>query len=118
MEFDAEGVIGQLDGSNPAQLNDLGFGVVAMNHEGIVQQYNRFESELSGLSPEAVLGKHFFTAVAPCTNNFMVAHRYEESDALDETIDYTFTYKMKPTKVSLRLLKGTGDTMYLLVRPR
>jgi photoactive yellow protein len=66
--------------------------------------------------PESVLGRNFFTQVAPCTNNFMVAERYVENGALDAVIDYVFTYKMKPTKIRLRLLKRDGgDSQFLLV---
>jgi hypothetical protein len=44
--------------------------------------------------------------VAPCTNNFMVALRYDEED-LDATVNYVFSYRLRPTPVRLRLLKST-----------
>jgi len=92
----------------PEVLDDLPFGVVRMDIQSIVEFYNRYESELSGISTDNVLGKHFFSEVAPCTNNFLVAIRYETESLLDETLDYVFTYRMAPTKVRLRLLKDAG----------
>lgn len=105
MKFDDIDLYDQLMSSADAQLEDTSFGVVAMDTDHRVVMYNRTESTLSGLSPERVVGRHFFSEVAPCTNNFMVAHRFETEDDLDATIDYVFTLRMKPTPVQLRLLK-------------
>jgi photoactive yellow protein len=60
------------------------------------------------VTPEPVVGRHFFTAVVPCTNNFMVAHRFETEPEVDSTIDYVFTFRLAPTKVRLRLMKRLG----------
>ena len=99
-------------------LDEIPFGVVAMTIDGIVTGYNTAESCLSGLSPAKVIGRHFFSAVAPCTNNFMVAYRFETEPGLDAVIDYVFTLKMQPKKVRLRLLKQPGRRrMYLAVQP-
>ena len=97
-------------------LDELDYGVVEMDTVGLVLRYNQTESNFSGLSAEQVVGRHFFRDVAPCSNNRRVAQRYEQS-ALDETIDYVFSLRMKPTPVTLRMLKlATAPTMYLLVR--
>jgi photoactive yellow protein len=66
-----------------------------------------------------VIGRKFFTEVAPCTNNFMVAHRFETEPELDDVIDYVFTFRLAPLKVHLRLLKRPGcPRMYLVVQRR
>ena len=97
-------------------LDSLLFGVVGMAPDGTVTSYNLAESRLSGLTPANVVGRHFFSAVAPCTNNFMVAHRFENETAIDDIIDYVFTLRMQPTKVRLRLLKQAGcSRMFLAV---
>ena len=115
MEFRDDNILEVLNGATPEQLDTLPFGVVKMDHAGVVANYNRFESDLSGLLPSRVVGKQFFEQVAPCTNNFMVAARFEE-ESLDEQLDYVFTYRMKPTKVRLRLLKSPlAEHQYLLV---
>ena len=49
-------------------IDDLPFGAIRLNAAGIILGYNRFESRLSGLEPARVIGKNFFTEVAPCTN--------------------------------------------------
>ena len=43
----------------------------------------------------------------------MVAQKYDKGAALDENLPYTFTLKMEPTPVKLRLIKD-NSAQYLL----
>jgi photoactive yellow protein len=117
--FRDTGLLDQLEAADDEELDTLLFGVVAMSKDGTVTSYNAAESQVSGLTKAAVLGRNFFTSVAPCTNNFMVAHRFETEPAIDAVIDYVFTLGMRPTAVRLRLLKQpTRHRMYLAVELR
>ena len=114
--FTDSGLMDWLELADEAALDALPFGVVAMADDGTVMSYNRAESQLSGLASASVIGRHFFSQVAPCTNNFMVAYRFETEPILDAVIDYVFTFIMQPTAVKLRLLKQPGRRhMYLVV---
>lgn len=118
-ESDADKLLDWLDNIPVATLDDLDFGVIGMTRDGTVAAYNRAEAKMSGLTPSRVIGRHFFTAVAPCTNNYLVAHRFEVEETLDETIDYVFTLRMAPKPVQLRLLKSpAAKHMFLVVRRR
>lgn len=102
-------------------LDNLAFGVIGFDAEGVVRQYNAFESRAAGLSPQRVLGQPLFTHVAPCMNNFMVAQRFEDAagagERLDATIDYVLTLRMRPVKVRLRLLADPAVAMrYVLIQ--
>lgn len=117
MKFDDSTLFADLESADQTAIDALDFGIIALRADGTVDAYNRYESELSGLTRERVVGNHFFTAVAPCTNNFMVAQRFMDEESLDAVIDYVFTLKMRPTKVKLRLLKSpTGKRQYIVVR--
>lgn len=119
MQFNDRAIAKFLDECDDTALDRLDFGVVAMHHDGRVARYNSFESRLAGLSAARVLGKHFFTEVAPCTNNYLVASRFEECSELDEALPYVFTLRMKPRSVELRMIKtATSAHQYLLVRNR
>ena len=101
-------------------LDKLDFGVIGFDNETLVQVYNEFESKVSGLTPQRVLGLPLFTVVAPCMNNFLVSQRFEDAFetgvALDETIPYVLTLRMRPVKVALRLIATPGAAMrYLIV---
>jgi photoactive yellow protein len=119
LTFTQPGLLDRLDAADAGALDALAFGVVGMAADGSVTSYNTAESRLSGLTPANVIGRHFFSAVAPCTNNFMVAHRFENEVAIDDVIDYVFTLRMHATKVRLRLLKHPGcSRMFLAVERR
>jgi len=85
----------------------------------VVRRYNAFESKAAGLSPQRVIGQSFFTSVAPCMNNFMVAQRFEDAWVagvpLDDTIDYVLTLRMRPVKVKLRLVAQPGLAMHYIL---
>jgi photoactive yellow protein len=123
LEFNQANILGPLEALDDSDLDDLDFGVIGFDADTAVRRYNAFESKLAGLSPQRVLGNALFTAVAPCMNNFLVAQRFEDAAAsatsLDATIDYVFTLRMRPAKVTLRLLASpTLALRYLLVNRR
>lgn len=96
--------------TSDAELDELDFGVIGFGHDADarVQRYNATERRGSGLEVAKVVGLPLFGVVAQCMNNFMVAQRFEDADAageaLDVELDYTFTLRMRPTPVRLRLL--------------
>lgn len=51
----------------PAVADTLPFGFIRLDSEGRVVAYNAYESALSGLPPQGVLGNNFFRTIAPCT---------------------------------------------------
>ncbi len=122
LQFNAPDLGAQLDAFDAAQLDTLEFGVIGFDAATVVHRYNSFEERCAGLSPQRVLGFPLFTTVAPCMNNFMVAQRFEDAAAngdaaLDATIDYVLTLRMRPVKVQLRLLAGSHLKMrYVLVQ--
>jgi photoactive yellow protein len=116
MDF-ATSSIRDIEGAPGEQLDALPFGVIGFGADGNVEFYSAAESRMAGLSPERVLGKHVFTAVAPCMNNYLVAQRFEDEPELDATIDYVLTLRMRPTPVKLRMLQSAGAARrYVLVQ--
>jgi photoactive yellow protein len=121
LSFAAPGLHAQLTQLSQEQLDRLDFGVIGFGADTNVSQYNQTESEAAGLTAPRVLGQPLFTNVAPCLNNFMVAQRFEDAQddgaALDDTIDYVLTLRMRPVKVKLRLLAAPGsEQRYVLVQ--
>ncbi|GAA4790637.1 hypothetical protein GCM10023200_27060 [Actinomycetospora chlora] len=100
-------------------FDELRFGLIVTDRQGVVVGYNRFESERAGIRRDKVVGRDLFIEVAPCVNNYLVAERYHEEDALDEELDYVFTFRVRPTPVRLRLLAAAGsERQYLAIRSR
>ena len=125
-QFEDSGLLAALDSleSGPAdRIDDLDFGLIVMDRDGSVLGYNQAESKLSGLPVDEVAGRNFFVEVGPCTNNYLIAQRYQDcadqDQELDDQLDYVFTYRMSPTPVRLRLMARRGSArQYLAVRLR
>ncbi|HEX5341949.1 MAG TPA: phosphonate transporter [Duganella sp.] len=120
-DFEQPGLAALLADMDEAALDALQFGVIGFDADDRVRRYNAFESQAAGLRPERVLEQNLFTVVAPCMNNFMVAQRFHDARAdgvaLDDTINYVLTLRMRPTKVRLRLLAAPGAALsYVLVQ--
>jgi photoactive yellow protein len=108
MSFVPQTVIDSLAQLTRTQADAQAFGVVQVTDEGVVTLYNRWESELAGVPVSAAEGRNFFSQVAPCTNNRLVFGKFKDGvqkGQLDAEFNYTFTYKMKPTNVALRLFR-------------
>jgi len=93
----------------PVRYDELDFGLIAMDLDGIVVAYNRCEAGFAGVRADHAIGEMFFCDTAPCTNNYLVSGRFNAASKLDDTIDYVFTVKMRPRPVQLRLLKNEGS---------
>ncbi len=88
------------------------YGVVKVDDAGVILMYNKYESELAGIDSRFAEGRNFFTQVAPCTNNRLFFGRFKDGiakGALDAQFKYTFTYKMRPTPVDVRLYRDGGS---------
>ena len=78
------------------QLDQLPFGVIELNAEGVILAYNRTEESLAGRSRSEVLNRNFFTEVAPCTNVKEFAGRYGEmvahGGASESSLEFVFRF--------------------------
>jgi photoactive yellow protein len=104
--FVDQSVLNRLGVMTEAEADTYPFGIIKVTDEGIIQIYNKYESELAGVSIEKALGKNFFTQVAICTNNKLFYGRFKEGiqkKDLNLIFNYVFTYKMKPTNVTIHL---------------
>jgi photoactive yellow protein len=118
-QFADPGLLDALESAPLDGIEDFDFGLIVMDRDGRVLGYNQAESKLSGLPAGEVAGRNFFVEIGPCTNNYLIAQRYQDSEELDEQLDYVFTYRMAPTPVRLRLLGRQGSPrQYLAVQLR
>lgn len=112
-DFADAALLSHLADASDEDLDRLPFGVIGFDREGVVRRYNAWESRAAGLSVARVVGQPLFTVVAPCMNNYLVAQAFEDAatrgEALDRTLPYVLTLRMRPTKVQLRLLAPAGD---------
>lgn len=117
LDFSSPDLLAALEACDDAAFARLPFGAIALDPEGTIVRYNDTESRNSGLSPAHVLGKNFFREVALCINNPKVAGRLLGEDVVDVRMPYVMTFRMKPRRVELRLLRGpAARRLYVLLQ--
>jgi photoactive yellow protein len=112
-------VLAGLDGFGSRDLDRLPFGVIQLAPDGTVLEYNRYEEDLARRRASEVIGRNFFTEVAPCTDVRAFAGRFREGVAagrLHVSFDFIFAFDPpKPVRVTLWYSELTG-TGWVFVR--
>jgi photoactive yellow protein len=106
MSFVSEEIIDNLEKFSQKDIDLFDLGIVKVDDTGKVILYNKYEGELGETNLSEAEGKNFFTDVAPCTNNRLIKGKFLTGVAngeLDIELAYTFTYKIQPTNVLIRL---------------
>jgi len=91
---DVENVLSKM---NDAQLNKLAFGAIELDAAGKILKYNEVEGAITGRDPKAVIGKSFFTEVAPCTNRPEFKGVFDagvRAKNLNAMFEYVFDHQM------------------------
>jgi photoactive yellow protein len=114
--------VDEVESMTAAELDQLPIGAIQLDGEGNILKYNLTEGEISGRDPKRVLGKNFFSEVAPCTDVQEFAGRFREgyqARSLDVVFPYLFDFQMRPTKVWVRLFYSQNThTAWVFVRQR
>ena len=108
----ASSVLENLNSLDRSSADSSDFGIVEVDDAGVIKLYNKYESDLASIAPDAAEGKNFFTQVAPCTNNRLFYGRFQEGvkgNDLNAEMDYVFTYKMRPTRVKIHMYRDPRE---------
>ena len=118
--FGKSDVENALSKMSDAQLNKLAFGAIELDAAGKILKYNAIEGEITGRDPKAVIGKNFFTDVAPCTNRPEFKGVFDagvRAKSLNTMFEYVFDYQMKPTKVKIHMKQSIlGQSFWVFVK--
>lgn len=112
VKFTTRNAHNELADLSDADVDALAFGAIEMDESGKIMRYNAAEADISGRDADDMVGRNFFTDVAPCTNNATFAGRFHEGVAegsLDIQFSYVFDHQMSPTEVRVRLT-GSRET--------
>jgi photoactive yellow protein len=100
-------------------VDALPFGLIAVDAGGTIEQYNAYESKLSRLAKERVIGRNFFTDVAPCTAVKEFQGRFERFAAAGgegaESFDFVFAFPFGRQFVNITFLRGANRQIKILV---
>lgn len=111
----------ELDRLDDAALDELPFGVIALDREGTILRYNAFEARLARLDRNTVIGRTFFGEVAPCTTGPDFKGRFDSlmEGQVEQGVvrfEFLFDFKFGAQQVSVEMLRVPGaQRAYLLI---
>lgn len=109
----------------PDSIKDgLPFGLVKLDLQGTVLEYNMAEGDLTGVSPAWAIGKNFFDEVAVCTKTASFYGRFLEGvkkGFLNTVFDYVFDHRDEAMRVKVHMVTipdhlGRKNVMILVKR--
>jgi len=119
IESSPEALLQQVDALTQAQLDTLPFGMIQLDTNGTILQYNKTEAELAKLKPQRQIGKNFFDQVAPCTKVREFYGRFQEGVArrkLYETFGFVFKFDHGWRNVAITLMySNKTNTVWVLI---
>lgn len=109
-----------LDGLSESELDQLPFGVVALDPLGFVLRYNLYESRLARLDRNDVIGRSFFDEIARCTKTEAFFGRFQSllargDEGATERFDYVFGFAFGEQRVSIEMVLATATRVYLVI---
>lgn len=120
VQFEQDDIANVLSRLDDTSIDQLAFGAIQLDASGKVLAYSKREASITGRDPRDVIGKNFFTDVAPCTRRPEFYGRFQagvRSGKLSVMFDYVFDYKMNPTKVRVHMKNAlVGDSYWVLVK--
>lgn len=113
----------RIDRLDDAALDELPFGVICLAGDGLILRYNVAEGRLARLDPNTVVGRNFFTDVAPCTYTEDFYGRFKafvdgRLTAASARFTYVFDFKFGAQEVEVELLRVPDAARYYLLIDR
>ncbi|MCB9626802.1 MAG: PAS domain-containing protein [Sandaracinaceae bacterium] len=126
MEFSAQRGTDPLaiDALDDGALDELPYGVICIDAHGIILRYNIAEARFARLDRTAVIGRDFFTEVAPCTATPEFEGRVREVISQPPgrgvvAFNYVFDFKFGAQEVTIDVVASRDhQRFYLLVNRR
>jgi photoactive yellow protein len=106
----------------PEELDALPIGAIVIDLDGTIRSYNHYESAMSRLAKEQVIGRNFFRDVAPCTAVQAFEGRMQAflsaKKRTSETFSYRFAFAHGAVDVAITFLLLAGDKQVLIAVER
>lgn len=111
----------QLDALSEEQLNQLPCGTIRVNADGVILFYSRSQAKLVNREPTAVLGRNFFSEVAPCTVVPEFYGRFRQgvlTGNLSTAFEFVFDFEMRPVQVRIQMrASNRAGEFWILIEP-
>lgn len=108
----------ELSSMTTVEFDALLFGLIRLDHDGVVRAYNAWEAQMARHDPRKVIGRNFFTEIAPCTNVAGFRGKLDElihSAYKSHVFDYEFAFPWGTRNVRVRFVVESDDERWVLI---
>ncbi len=95
------------------ELDALPFGVIVVDGEGTIRAYNLAESRAAGIPRERVIGRNFFTEIAPCTQVRRFHGRFQafvaQARSAVEPFEFVFPFRSGEQRVTILFVRDDAN---------
>ncbi len=119
LEFGSSDIENAMARLSPGEIDRLAIGTIQLDAAGTILQFNAM-AKITGRNPAGLVGRNFFTDVAPCTNTPTFKGAFDEgvrTGALNVMFDYVVDYLIAPTRVKVHMKQAlTGDSFWVFIK--
>lgn len=118
-EFASPRLAEALEALRAEDLDRLPFGAIRLGPDGVVLMFNKTEAEQSGYHDRPVLGRTFFTDVAPCMNNGYFKGRIERAQkagTLDISFSFLGDFSDRDRELNVRVQTAPGGGTWIFIQ--
>ena len=118
-EFDTKNLAEALEALTTDEIDQLPFGVIAIDPQGLVRVFSQAEAKLSGYGARPALGKAFFTDIAPCMDNSHFKGRIDKARSAGAlSISFTFVgdFEDSNRELSVRVQSAKDGGAWIAIK--
>ncbi len=119
--FGAKDNANYLSKLSPEKLNLIPFGVIKLDSNGKILEFNQAEASLIRKNAKDLIGLNFFDDVAPCLKNFEFYGKFEKG-VKEKKINIVFEYNIKQVEynftVKVHIAKPENEDIYWIMIKR
>jgi photoactive yellow protein len=119
VEAQQPSTIERLSQMTQEEVDDLPYGFVVLDLEGVVLLYNRYEQQMSRIPADRVIGKSFFRELAPCARVEAFFGRFrklaEQPPGATERFSFRFHFLHGAQDVSVQFSRAPDDRVFMTV---
>ncbi|KYF67687.1 hypothetical protein BE04_19080, partial [Sorangium cellulosum] len=101
------------------EVDDLPYGFIMLDDEGVVLLYNRYEQRMSRLPSARVVGRNFFQEIAPCTRVEAFLGRFralaQQPPGATDRFAFRFHFLHGAQDVFVQLARAPVDRVFMTV---
>jgi photoactive yellow protein len=118
-DFETKNLAVAIEALTAEEIDQLPFGVIGIDREGVVRVFSQAEAKLSGYGARPALGKVFFTDIAPCMANGNFKGRIDKARAAGAlSISFTFIgdFEDSNRELSIRVQSAKDGGTWIAIK--